>query len=105
MRVRIYQPSKTAMQSGRAKIDKWLIEPELETARTPEPLMGWVSAGDTLIELLNKLRFNTQDEAIAFAQRKGWEYSVTATEVRKVTPRSYADNFRYVKPGSEDNRQ
>ncbi len=36
MGVRIYQPTKTAMQSGRAKTHKWVVEFEPEGGRGPE---------------------------------------------------------------------
>jgi len=35
---RIYQPPKSAMQSGRAVTSVWTLEYEVETARRPEPL-------------------------------------------------------------------
>ena len=37
MRVRIYKPAKNAMQSGRAKTKRWILEYRAETARIPEP--------------------------------------------------------------------
>ncbi len=91
MKARIYQPSKSAMQSGRAKTQSWVLEYELETARKPEPLMGWTSSGDTLNQV--KMKFETVDDAIAFAEKKGLEYSVATTHERVVTPRNYVDNF------------
>ncbi|MGE3770795.1 MAG: ETC complex I subunit [Bdellovibrionales bacterium] len=103
MKVRIYQPAKTAMQSGRAKAQKWLVEPELATPRTPDPLMGWASAGDTMVELLGKLKFATAEEAVAFAKEKGWEYSVTAAQHRRIEPKNYLDNFKYV-PAKETSK-
>jgi len=93
MKVRIYQPAKTAMQSGRAK-DHWLVEPDLQTARIPDPLMGWTSAGDTMNELQGKLKFTTAAEAVAFAQGKGWEYAISSVHERKITPKNYLDNFK-----------
>ena len=47
-RARILRPSKTAMQSGTALTRKWVLEYEPATKRVPDPLMGWVSARDTL---------------------------------------------------------
>lgn len=96
MRVRIYQPSKTAMQSGRAKTLNWLLEYEIETPRRPEPLMGWISSGDTLNQV--RLRFKTKEDAIAFAERRGWSYDLAAPQERRVLPKSYADNFRTDRP-------
>ena len=75
MRVRIYKPAKSAAQAGRAKTHEWLVEPELLTPRTPESLMGWVSAGDTFSELRGRMRFADPEEAISFARRNGWDTS------------------------------
>ena len=74
MSVRIYRPSKTAMQSGRAKTKNWVLEPTLETARRPEPLMGWVSSGDTNNQV--RLTFETKEEAVAYAKKHELDYIV-----------------------------
>jgi len=92
-RARIYRPTKTATQSGRAQTRKWILEYEPATPRRPEPLMGWASAADTLNEV--QLRFNTCDEAVAFADRLGLDYTVIAPNESAERPKSYADNFRY----------
>lgn len=94
MDVRIYRPAKSAMQSGRAKAGAWVLEYELRTARRPEELMGWTSSGDTLNQV--KLSFATQEEAVAYAVKKGWGYTVTPEAVRKLRPRNYVDNFKYI---------
>lgn len=90
---RIYQPAKTAMQSGRAQTRKWVLEYEPATRRTPDPLMGWSSAEDTLNEV--RLRFPTLDEARAFAEKHGIAYTVIEPHARVPKAKSYADNFRY----------
>src|ERR1043166_8120916 len=105
MKVRIYQAAKSAMQSGRALTKEWLGEPELPTARTPEPLIGWVSAGDTLVELDGKLQFNSAEDAVAFAQKQGWEYVVAYPKKRRIVPRNYLDNFRWRRPQDSDDRR
>jgi hypothetical protein len=92
-RARIYRPTKTAMQSGRAQARKWILEYEPATPRRPDPLMGWASAADTLNEV--QLRFNTCNEAVAFADRLGLNYTVIAPHDSVERPKSYADNFRY----------
>ena len=38
--VRIYQPTKTAMQSGRAKTKNWILEFDPDARNTPDALMG-----------------------------------------------------------------
>jgi hypothetical protein len=92
---RIYRPAKTAMQSGRANTRKWLLDYELETPRRPDPLMGWSSAQDTLNQV--KLRFDTLEEAVAFAKREGLDYVVIEPHERKPKPKSYAENFSYTR--------
>ena len=93
MKARIYPVSKSATQSGRGKTEIWMLEYELETQRRPEPLMGWTAADDTLAEV--RLKFASQDEAVAFATAKGIEYTVSKAQNRIVTPRNYVDNFKY----------
>jgi hypothetical protein len=90
---RIYQPAKTAMQSGRARTRNWLLEYEPASRRDPDPLMGWSSAKDTLNEV--QLRFDTLDEAVGFAKKHGLEYTLIETQTRTPKAKSYADNFRY----------
>jgi hypothetical protein len=90
--VRIFRPAKTTMQSGRGKSKDWVMEYDLPTARRPEPLMGWVSSGDTLNQV--SLHFDTKEDAVAFAERKGLTYTVEPEHKRRVVPRNYSDNFR-----------
>ena len=91
MTARIYRPTRSAMQSGDAK-DKWLLEYEPEAPRQIEPLMGWTSSIDMKSQI--KLRFDTKEEAIAYAQRSGIAYRVEEPKKadRKVV--SYSDNFK-----------
>jgi ETC complex I subunit conserved region len=93
---RIYRPAKTAMQSGKAGTKEWVLEYAPESPRTPDPLMGWSSADDTLNEV--HLRFATLDEAIEFAKKEGIDYAVAAPRDPRFRPKSYADNFRYDRP-------
>ncbi len=90
---RIFRPAKTAMQSGRARTRHWILEYEPATPRRPEPLMGWASAADTLNEV--QLRFATPEEATAFADKNGLDYTVIEPHESIEKPKSYADNFRY----------
>ncbi len=99
MKARIYKPSKTAMQSGIANTRKWVLEYEPSTARTPESLMGWTSCGDTLGQV--RLKFDTLEDAAAFAEKKGLLYSVSGAHERRIKPRNYGDNFRYIPPEDE----
>ena len=97
MQVRIFQPPKTAMQSGRGGTRKWILEFAPGDRRTAEPLMGWTSSSDTRAQL--RLTFETREEALAFAERHGLAYVVEPTHERQIKPKSYADNFRYDRVG------
>ncbi len=92
MQVRIFRPPKTAMQSGRHNTHQWVLEYEPATPRRPEPLMGWVSSGDTLNQV--RMHFATVEDAVAFAKRKGLSYTVEPSQERRPRPRNYADNFK-----------
>ena len=90
---RILRPAKTAMSSGTAHTKRWILEFEQATRRQAEPLMGWISAEDTLNQV--RLHFDTLEEAIAFAEKHGHDYTVEEPHEPRFKPKSYADNFRY----------
>ena len=93
MQVRIYQPAKTAMQSGRGKAQEWVMEFEPTSARGPEPLMGWTGGGDTEEQV--RVTFPTREEAIAHADKHGHTYTLVAAHDRRMKPKAYADNFKF----------
>jgi len=97
MRVRIYQPAKTAMQSGRGGTREWIMEFEPEAGRGMDPLMGWTSSRDTRGQV--RMAFDTMEEAVAHAERQGYAYTVQAPRARAARPKSYSDNFRYDRIG------
>ena len=55
--------------------------------------MGWIASGDTLNQV--RIKFDTKEEAVAFAERKGWTYAVEQEHERRVQPRNYMQNFVY----------
>jgi ETC complex I subunit conserved region len=91
MTARIYLPARSATQSGQAK-DRWILEYEPESPRVIEPLMGWTASSDMKSQV--KLRFETKEEAIAYARRNGIPYRVEEPKsvARKIV--SYSDNFQ-----------
>jgi len=93
MRARIFQPPKTAMQSGWANTHAWAIEFANDHAGRPDPLMGWIGGGDTQTQV--KLTFETREEAIAYAERAGLRYEVELPQTRRIKPKAYADNFKW----------
>ena len=89
-KAKIYKPSKTAMQSGIKKFDKWVIEFVTEKPGI-NPLMGWESSSDTYSEL--KLEFKTKEIAIDYAKKNKIDYELIEPKKRKINKKSYADNF------------
>ena len=89
-KAKIYKPSKTAMQSGLKKFDKWIIEYITDDPGI-NPLMGWESSTDTYGEL--KLEFSTKELAIEYAKKNNIDFEVIKPNKRKITLKSYADNF------------
>ena len=89
-KAKIYKPSKTPMQSGLSKFDKWVVE--FKTKKTGiNPLMGWESSTDTLSEL--KLEFSTKELAIEYANKNKIEFEIIVPKERKIIKKSYSDNF------------
>jgi hypothetical protein len=69
--VRVYQPRKNAMQSGRGKTRYWLVEFEPGAQAQNDSLMGWAGQGD----------------------RNGLDYQVIEPKERRIHRKSYSDNF------------
>ena len=93
MRARIYQPAKTAMQSGTAKAKGWVLEFAQASARVVDPLMGWTSSDDTQTQV--RLRFDSRGAAEDYARAHGIEFDVADPNARKpnIRPRGYGENF------------
>jgi hypothetical protein len=91
MTARIYRPAKTAMQSGRAKTQDWLLDYEPDQPRAVEPLMGWTSSTDMKSQV--RMRFASKEEAVAYCARHGIAYQVFEDKPSVRRGLSYADNF------------
>jgi len=89
-KAKIYIPSKTAMQSGRAKQKIWVLEFETKDGSI-NPLMGWESSTDTLSEVI--LKFTSKEKAIKYAEKNGISFKVIEPKKKKFVIKSYADNF------------
>ena len=93
MRARIYQPARTAMQSGTAKTKSWVLEFPQSTPREVDPLMGWTSSSDTQAQV--RLTFDSKEEAVEYARDNGIDAVVQEPKKRKanIRPGGYGDNF------------
>ena len=92
MHARIFQEPKNAMQSGRARTHRWVLEFAPAEARRADPLMGWAGRGDTQRQV--RMTFETCEAAQAYAERYGIEAHVIPTPPRTLKIQAYADNFR-----------
>jgi hypothetical protein len=98
MTARIYKPTRTAMQSGKAKTKDWVLDYEPEQPRAVEPLMGWTSSGDMRQQVC--LRFHSREEAIAYCEREGIAYQVLPDKEPVRRTISYSDNFAFNRKGA-----
>lgn len=91
--VRIYQPAKTAMQSGRANVNKWILEFEPGARKETDNLMGWTGSRDTKGQV--RMRFDNKEDAVAFAKKHGLSFLMIDPKKRRIKPKAYADNFAF----------
>lgn len=93
MQARIYRPTPTAMQSGRANAEEWVLEYDAPPSRRVDPLMGWTSSTDTSTQV--RLKFGSRAEAIDYAKREGLEFRVIEPKAHRRILKTYADNFAH----------
>jgi NADH dehydrogenase (ubiquinone) Fe-S protein 4 len=93
--VRIFRPTKAATQSGHWHGHHWRMDWDIlqKGHRWENPLMGWQSSADSMQG--THLKFKSKEDAIAFAQKQGYEYFVQEPNVRRVVPKAYANNFMH----------
>ena len=97
MTARIFKPTRNAMQSGNKRSEDWVLTFERSTPRQIEPLMGWTSSDDALSQVT--LRFETKEEAIAYAEKAGIPYIVSEPKQTNRKVMSYSDNFKWGRVG------
>eukprot|EP00884_Botryococcus_braunii_P023231 jgi/Botrbrau1/9592/Bobra.106_2s0015.1 len=103
-KVVIYAPARAASQQGLAKTlgtvatrGVWRMEFETQP-KWENPLIGWTSTGDAVENVARSaLRFDSQDEAVAFCEKHGWKYTVVPPKLhvkgRMKRFAGYGDNF------------
>ena len=97
MLAQIYQPARTAMQSGQANSRDWVLEFTPASPRFRDPLMGWTGSSDTQTQV--KMRFDTKEAAIAYAERNGIPYQLREPKKRAhiLRQNGYGDNFAHAR--------
>ncbi len=92
MDARLFQEPKNAMQSGKARAGRWILEHEPQEPKRADPLMGWAGSGDTQRQVV--LRFPTREAALAYAEKAGLRVEEIVTPPKTMKIQAYADNFR-----------
>jgi len=92
MLAKIYQPAPSAMTSGRAK-RHWVLEFIGGSSGTIDPLTGTKRSTDMRSQL--ELKFETLQDAVAYAKANNIPHQVVQNQKVKRIPRSYADNFAF----------
>lgn len=110
------------MQSGRNKVNLWLLDWDTAAHKWENPLMGWTSRWvnpkgyiivkrcfDTLllyspIHFLHiysadtnqalTMKFDSLDDAIHFAEKQGYPYWVDQPKDAKPVSKNYAENYK-----------
>jgi len=96
MDVKIFRPAKSTMQSGRSGREIWVLETLDQGNQNIEPLMGWTESDNTQKQV--HLEFENSDDAVTYAKNNGWNYNIMPDNKRRVKPRNYGDNFKYIPP-------
>jgi hypothetical protein len=97
IKARIHQPPRSAMQSGRANTQDWVLEFAPEGRSRLDPLTGWIGSGQTNKQV--RLRFPTREAAVAYATAQNIAYEVEEpARKRPIKPKVYAENFRTNRP-------
>lgn len=90
--VRVYMPTKNAMQSGRAKSGAWVVEFINPQAPYKEPLMGWQATRASFAR--KRLSFHTKEEALIFVRAKNFSYTLEDPKEEKSVGKQYGHHFR-----------
>ena len=57
--------------------------------------MGWTSARDTAQQLREMMYFKNEQDAIRYAEREGFHYTVLPYHAKQLKPKAFADNFKW----------
>jgi len=89
---RIIEEQRKTTQSGKAGQGRWTLEFERQQPQRADPLTGWNGSGDTATQV--RLKFNSKEEALAYAERKGFAVHLVPAAPVEMKFQTYADNFR-----------
>lgn len=80
------------MTSGMGNTKRWVLEFQPDSPLYADPLMGWTGSDDTRRQI--HLRFNTLEEAQAYAKKYKINADILPAQSRTRILQAYADNFK-----------
>ena len=95
MTAKIYQKSKTAMQSGVSNSGYWVLEFDQNDGKPIDPLMKWVGSDDMSSQV--SMTFSSMESAIDFAEKNNIAFLLDEGYVKKYNIRKggYGENFDF----------
>ena len=89
----IYQPAKSATQSGFARTKVWVLEFLPAGAQRLDPLMGWTGSADTRAQV--RLTFSSREEAERYARHNAIAYTLRPPHRLRARAKNYAAKFAF----------
>ena len=93
MFAKISRSTPSAMTSGRANADVWVLEYQSNLPRKIDPLTGNTASVDMRKQL--KMTFDSLENAVAYARANDIPHRVVDRPRSKRIMRSYAENFDF----------
>ena len=87
----IFQPSKSAMQSGLGKSEKWCLSNSTANESFINSVFCWTGSSNSEKNLT--LFFDTLESAVRYAESKSFKFDVIEPKKRKVIKKSYSRNL------------
>ena len=87
----IFQPSKSAMQSGLGKSEKWCLSNSTANESFMNSVFCWTGSSNSEKNLT--LFFDTLESAVRYAESKSFKFDVIEPKKRKIIKKSYSRNF------------
>ena len=87
----IFQPTKSAMQSGLSSSKKWCLSNIATHETFINSVFCWTGSSNPEQNLT--LFFDTLESAVRYAESKKLNFEIIETKKRKVIKKSYSKNF------------
>lgn len=91
VKVKIYNPDIGVTSYGKSE-KRWFLKfVESKNTRSIDSAVGWTSIENPESQV--KLRFDSKDLAVKYAEKEGYDYVVLDQKETKIRKKSYQENF------------